>query len=88
MRDFNIKMRAKRAQAEQANQRRKHPEMETPWVAKYLKKVNKSLVQMNIPDLFSFTWMVRRTTCAQVGIERPWVAKYLKNKKDNKAHFK
>ena len=36
------------------------------------------------PELFSFTWVVRRTACAQVSVERGWVSKYLKNKKDNK----
>ena len=39
---------------------------------------------MNIPDLFCFTWMLRRTTCAQVGVETPWVVKYLKTKRIKK----
>ena len=39
---------------------------------------------MNISDLFSFTWIVRRTTCEQVGVETPWVVKYLKTKRIKK----
>ena len=39
---------------------------------------------MNRSDLICFTAMLRRTTCAQVGVESPWVVKYLKSKKDKK----